>query len=273
MKLLYVVPFFFALGAIFYSCGGKPTAPQEQDQYATGLVIPEGWDVGVDFEPLAIPTSMPESFEYKNLPPVKNQKSCGSCVSFAVTGVLEFLEYGVTGTYSDLAEQTIVSRCSNAVSCQGGWVGDAMGYLTKTGIPLEKDDPYKARNSSCVGAKVKSKLARWAFVGQQGREPTTDEIKAAIMTYGPVAVTVAAGGSFKSYRGGTYTACNATRTDHAVQLVGFKTENGQTVWRLKNSWSKSWGQDGYMDILAEKNGKKCNSVGQTVAFAVLDFDF
>jgi len=38
------------------------------------------------------------------------------------------------------------------------------------------------------------------------------------------------------------------KTDHAVLLVGYGTENGVPYWLIKNSWSHNWGDNGFIKI-------------------------
>ena len=40
--------------------------------------------------------------------------------------------------------------------------------------------------------------------------------------------------------------------DHAALAVGYGVEKGQPYWLIKNSWSKAWGDEGYIKI-AMKN--------------------
>lgn len=38
------------------------------------------------------------------------------------------------------------------------------------------------------------------------------------------------------------------KVDHAAVAVGFGKENGKEYWLIQNSWSASWGKNGYLKI-------------------------
>jgi C1A family cysteine protease len=69
----------------------------------------------------------------------------------------------------------------------------------------------------------------------------------------PVSVSIEADTVyFQSYQSGILTdaaACGTT-IDHAVLAVGYGTSNGTNYWIVKNSWSASWGQAGYINLAA-----------------------
>ena len=77
-----------------------------------------------------------------------------------------------------------------------------------------------------------------------------DSLMQAIATVGPISISVDA--SWGSYEKGVYQGCskNKTMIDHAVQLVGYGTEDGLDYWLVRNSWGAKWGEVSCHDTAA-----------------------
>jgi cathepsin L len=205
----------------------------------------------------------PESFDWREeiaMPPVRNQGQCGSCYAFGMTRSLEtaeLVQWGVDES-KNLSEQQIVSCAKDAYGCNGGFMTTA-AYLVSPGLALESSFPYTARNSKCKsGLKIASKAKRYALIGERGKAPTVEQIKAAIVKYGPVFVTVSAGGSGWGSNGKSVTGCKNRGTNHIVNIVGW---DNQGNWIMNNSWGTSWKDGGYAKI---KFG--CDQIGDEAGF-------
>jgi len=210
-------------------------------------------------------TNLPETWDWRfssGVSSIKNQGGCGSCWSFAITKSLESaLIVQNSDNEMDLSEQQMVSCVKTAYGCNGGFM-DSADYVVKQGLTDEKTFPYTASNGRCKSVAIKAKAAKYALLGSSNRKPTIDEIKAAIVTYGPVFVTVAAGGNGWSGKTGEVTGCRNTGTNHMVNLVGW-TKSGK--WILANSWGKSWANKGYSLI---KFG--CDKIGEEAGYIVVE---
>ena len=108
------------------------------------------------------------------------------------------------------------------------------------------------------------------------------ELKEAVYNYGPTSVCFEVVDGFSDYTSGVYTSttCGNTQQDvnHAVLAVGYGTENGMDYWLVKNSWSDTWGDEGFFKIERGVNMcgiAMCNShpsdVSQLPSFAAAPF--
>ena len=58
------------------------------------------------------------------------------------------------------------------------------------------------------------------------------------------------------YQGGIFDGdCDDDTIDHAVLVMGYNLNAIVPYFILKNSWGKSWGENGYMRITIRDNGK------------------
>jgi hypothetical protein len=213
--------------------------------------------------------ALPVRFDWRNnggnfVTPVRNQGGCGSCWAFAATAALEavtLIAQRTPGINLDLAEQILVSTCSSAGDCGGGYPSGAANFIKNTGLPLESCYPYKASNSECALACANwqnntYRIKEYYNVGSWS--PTLDDIKTALFDYGPLATTLDVYTDFFSYRSGIYSlapvCCNDSKVcpnchyegGHAVLIVGYNDEEEYFI--VKNSWGTGWGESGFFRI-------------------------
>jgi C1A family cysteine protease len=191
-------------------------------------------------------SALPAAFSWLaqgKMTPVKNQASCGSCWAFAACGSFEGVLKIKDGVTRDIAEQWLVNCETNGYNCSGGWCPDKM--FKTYGAVYETDAPYKGANGTCASSyKYHEKITNYK---QIATNPTVDQIKQAIQTYGPVWIAVCVGSNFNAYKTGVLTKSDAGSVNHAVVLCGWDDATGS--WILRNSWGTGWGENsGYMRI-------------------------
>ena len=198
-------------------------------------------------------TSAPASLDWRQkgaVTSVKDQGQCGSCWTFSSTGASEGAWAIATGKLMDLSEQQLVD-CATGVSygshgCNGGQMEGADKYLIANGQCSLASYPYTAADGKC---KTCSPVAQ--FTSCSDVKPNDQISLKGAVTLGPVSVAISADTRyFQSYTGGILdsTACY-TELDHGVLVVGYGTDNGKKYWNVKNSWSTTWGEQGYVRIL------------------------
>ena len=79
----------------------------------------------------------------------------------------------------------------------------------------------------------------------------------AVANEGPVSICLNAQ-VWNDYTGGVLTAAGcdgmaAYDVDHCVQLVGYNTTAETPYWIVRNSWSQSWGLEGFIHLEYDQN--------------------
>jgi hypothetical protein len=211
---------------------------------------------------------------------VKNQGQCGSCWAFSATQAVESqLVLTSGGVRTDLSAQQITS-CTPSTGtygcygCDGGWTEGAYDYLsTVTGlansffIPYEQSLTESTATVACPTEKVANidgeyQRLQGAFAKVSGYHYAvppctsgacgTQDLQglAAALEATPVSVCVNAE-NWNDYTGGVLSAAacgssGADAQDHCVLATGFNSTAPTPYWIVKNSWSTTWGEAGYI---------------------------
>ncbi|ETI47738.1 hypothetical protein F441_08072 [Phytophthora nicotianae CJ01A1] len=188
--------------------------------------------------------------------PVKNQGQCGSCWAFAAVAALESAICLAGQPLTPLSEQQVVDCDKTSYACQGGFPGDALAYIQQSGgVCTEKAYPYVSGDSGDRDTCKSSCTREAVTIREVVAVPESDAGLVQAISTQPVAVGVAAGNpTWKQYKGGIVSSCTSSELDHAVLAVGYSP----SYFKIKNSWSTQWGEEGYMRL---KRGAGTSSSG------------
>lgn len=189
--------------------------------------------------------------------PVKDQGQCGSCWSFSTTGALEgayAIKYGKLSSFSEqqLVDCDTFGNGGKDHGCNGGLMDNAFSWIAKNnGLCSEVDYPYVSGTTKTSGTCVKtcrnidgSDVVKYVDV-----QPASDLAMMTALAQQPVSVAIEADQrEFQLYKSGVFTGACGTNLDHGVLAVGYGTEAGVDYYKIKNSWSATWGEKGYIRI-------------------------
>jgi C1A family cysteine protease len=198
---------------------------------------------------------VPDAFDWRDqgvVNDVKYQELCGSCYAISSTDVLESQLFIKTGKSVNFSQQEIID-CSYNNGCKGGSIAFAFNYIIDHGISFSSDYPTTPKQGVCRPKSVhRNNVFGYAYFEDE------TNLKKALTQFGPIVVELNINQrSFKFYKEGIYNdaKCKGTQGNHAGVIVGYGTDNelGMDYWIFKNSWSKYWGEDGYMRIAMNNN--------------------
>jgi len=220
---------------------------------------------------------------------IKNQGQCGSCWAFSATEAIESQLVLSTGrTFAlELSPQQIASCAPSTGTygcdgCNGGFTEGAYEYLKNVSglansfyIPYQQSLTETTDTVACMTSLVEQidgadQVLSGGFAQVTGYTYATpactgdslcknqdlDKLQAALEET-PVSVCVNAG-AWNSYTGGVMTsaACGsmaAFEQDHCVMATGFNTTAPTPYWIVRNSWSDTWGEEGYIYLEMAEN--------------------
>ena len=186
---------------------------------------------------------------------VKDQMNCGSCWAFGAVASIEAAHAQKYGELISMSEQQLVD-CVEGTSCAtGGLPSKAWEYVNKAGgINSEENYPYEGCKTECRFDEHHIVASVLNFT--RGERDGDEENLIRRLNDHPQTVAIDAGSfSFQHYKEGimqtTYEVeCNNdfNSMNHAVFVVGYDTVDGNDFYIVKNSWAKTWGEDGYFRI-------------------------
>ncbi|XP_062523049.1 dipeptidyl peptidase 1-like [Corticium candelabrum] len=224
---------------------------------------------------VALAAQLPRHFDWRNVSgvnyvsPVENQGSCGSCYAFGSLGMLEARIRILTKNKFRpvFSEQDVVECSQYSQGCEGGFPYLIAGkYAEDFGVVEEHCNPYKGEDGKCHTNKNCTRYfaTKYQYVGGFFGACNVPLMQMELVKNGPIAVTFNAGArcfSLLHYKSGIFHEVKMPISDnfifnpweftnHAVLLVGYgrDEEKKEDYWIVKNSWGKTWGENGYFRI-------------------------
>jgi cathepsin L len=149
--------------------------------------------------------------------------------------------------------------------CKLNWHGEAFTFMVDKGLPLGGTRKYVDFKSGYIcDAETYVKALTWDFVSASPQKVvSTDELKRALVVYGPIVTMISFDNCLWLYGGGVFNEQQYRDGSHMLLIIGWDDQKG--AWLVKNSYGAKWGEGGFGWI---KFGS--NNIGQWSAWVVAD---
>lgn len=200
---------------------------------------------------------LPKSISYREqMTAVRDQQNLGSCTAFAVTALREWQEQlkpqrMPIEVLSPLFLYQKTKEIDNWPDEQATSLRFALKALRRWGCAMEKYYPY--RDDWPIRTQPPWHTygrARWEKIGSYHRLRTKQEMRRWLVEHGPFVLGVPVGREIFDPKPPDYEVPPPSNVvgGHAICIVGYD-EQGRFIF--KNSWSSSWGSDGYAKLSAD----------------------
>ncbi|CAH0388737.1 unnamed protein product, partial [Bemisia tabaci] len=226
---------------------------------------------------------------------IYDQGNCGSCWAVAAASVItDRTCIASNGAFKDyISGWNLVCCCIGecSKSCGGGFTSKAFEFHVKQGIVTGGEFgtnqgcmPYQIKHCShhmgdkgkypncksynetvvpvcvnaCTNKGYKTPMSKDRHFGKRAYQVTVADLKKELVEKGPVTMSFKIYEDFYLYKTGVYHHVTGEKIGgHAVRVLGYGTEKGESYWLVANSWNSEWGDQGLFKIRSGTND--CNS--------------
>ena len=225
------------------------------------------------------------------LPPLSEQKSCGSCYIFSALSSLE----ARLRIQTNLLDKTIFSRqyivsCSiYTEGCEGGYPILVGKFASEFELIPDSCMPYKGKATECSTRcdpsvyPDKYTVSKYEYLGGHYGATSEELMMKEIRARGPMPGNIRVPWSFSYYKEGIFHHFHTLtpdpilnklsildknitweQVDHSILIVGWGEENGVKYWICMNTWGDNWGENGFFRVLRGKDECSIESMGDTL---------